>query len=55
MHLLRICVNFKATKYSIQLFKKKKQKTNRNESFYFTHNLPDIENRINNRKTRQMK
>lgn len=23
MHLLRICVNFKATKYSIQLFKKK--------------------------------
>lgn len=51
MHLLRICVNFKATKYSIQLFKKKKnKKTNRNESFYFTHNLPDIENRINNRK-----
>lgn len=26
MHLLRICVNFKATKYSIQLFKKKTKK-----------------------------
>lgn len=51
MHLLRICVNFKATKYSIQLLKKKKtKKNNRNESFYFTHYLPDIENRINNKK-----